>query len=153
MADVTYGYRSELPFGDGRRDSVSVVRHEIFELGNDDIMETLVKTILKGQPEEKEINEMIERHRRGEYNQLDRLQQRRFVGMMLNAVARVTGKRVNAVLWLCKEKDDVYRYDLNPSTMTDDDIDTYPTSDVILSDCGEDGCLYAYEDLPDKISR
>jgi hypothetical protein len=41
------GYRSEEPYGSGVRDMLRIVCHEIFELGNDDIMITLKKNTNK----------------------------------------------------------------------------------------------------------
>lgn len=41
------GYRSDDIFGDGYRDAVDVMTHEIFELWNADILDTLADSILK----------------------------------------------------------------------------------------------------------
>ena len=40
------GFRSEEVFGDGYRDAASVMAHEVFELGNSDILETLTSSFL-----------------------------------------------------------------------------------------------------------
>ena len=68
---------------------------------------------------------------------------------ILFPIYKRTGLTVNYVLWLCDSKEDVensYQMDAG-----DQDIDTYPVGEVLLSDLGKEGKLYGYEFLPERI--
>lgn len=40
-----FGYRTEQLYGEGYRDAAEIMAHEVFELGNTDILDTLSETI------------------------------------------------------------------------------------------------------------
>jgi hypothetical protein len=148
MNEPKYGYRSEVPFGEGYRDAVAVIKHEIFELGNDDILVTLRNDILRDNQEI--MDELILRIQHGRANLPDNIATE-FCQLLVHAVSSTVGKDINYVLWLCPTKADVYLYELMDMRLQDSDIDTYETSDVIFANLGQEGCLYGYTELPEKV--
>lgn len=158
-------YRSEVFYGEGYRDAAAVMAHEVFELQNTDILSTLHHTILKGTPIgtkleilEEEINNdcVADGDEDGElYTLLEEAYEDEDLGIeffkeVLAEINSKLWKDIKYCLWLCDTKEDVYEYDLD-GNLTDDDIDVYEASDVILSDLGSGGKLYGYETLPKVI--
>lgn len=156
------GYRSDSIFGDGYRDAVDVMVHEIFELRNADILDTLADGVLKDMDIAVDMNHLAYdlRSPRASYftdileeeNQsIAEEKSRAFIRSILDAVKEKTGKDIKYVLWLSDSVDDVIaEYELNePIT----EFDEYPTADsVVLSDIGKGGKLFGYEKLPAAIS-
>ena len=66
--------------------------------------------------------------------------------MLVDAVQKDTQKKIFSVVWLAQKELllDLYRAD-------ESDIDEYEVSDIILSDLGPDGRLYAYDYDPQPI--
>ncbi len=148
---MKYGYRSENIYGEGFRDAGDVISHEIFELGNTDILHYLYDNGFKN-PSYKNLWNAIEL---GDEDALIKVihfpgQEREWVkDNILFPIYKRTGLTVNYVLWLCDSKEDVensYQVDAG-----DQDIDTYPVGEVLLSDLGKEGKLYGYEFLPERI--
>lgn len=155
------GYRSDDIFGDGYRDAVDVMAHEIFELQNADILDTLADGVLKdmdiaenlkhlsydiGAPRAVYFADILEE----EYTDIAEEKAKAFVREILDAVREKTGKDIKYVLWLSGSVDDVItEYELNePIT----EFDEYSTADsVVLSDIGKGGKLFGYEKLPAEI--
>lgn len=155
------GYRSDDIFGDGYRDAVDVMAHEIFELQNADILDTLADGVLKdmdiaenlkhlsydiGAPRAVYFADILEE----EYTDIAEGKAKAFVREILDAVREKTGKDIKYVLWLSGSVDDVItEYELNePIT----EFDEYSTADsVVLSDIGKGGKLFGYEKLPAEI--
>lgn len=155
------GYRSDSIFGDGYRDAVDVMAHEIFELQNADILDTLADGVLKdmdiaenlkhlsydiGAPRAVYFADILEE----EYTDIAEGKAKAFVREILDAVREKTGKDIKYVLWLSGSVDDVItEYELNePIT----EFDEYSTADsVVLSDIGKGGKLFGYEKLPAEI--
>ncbi len=155
------GYRSDDIFGDGYRDAVDVMAHEIFELQNADILDTLADSVLKdmdiaenlkhlsydiGAPRAVYFADILEE----EYTDIAEGKAKAFVREILDAVREKTGKDIKYVLWLSGSVDDVItEYELNePIT----EFDEYSTADsVVLSDIGKGGKLFGYEKLPAEI--
>lgn len=155
------GYRSDDIFGDGYRDAVDVMAHEIFELQNADILDTLADGVLKdmdiaenlkhlsydiGAPRVVYFADILEE----EDTDTAEEKAKAFVKEILDAVREKTGKDIKYVLWLSGSVDDVItEYELNePIT----EFDEYSTADsVVLSDIGKGGKLFGYEKLPAEI--
>lgn len=155
------GFRSDSIFGDGYRDAVDVIAHEIFELQNADILDTLADGVLKdmniaenlkhlsydiGAPRAVYFADILEE----EDTDTAEEKAKAFVREILDAVKEKTGKDVKYVLWLSDSVDDVIaEYELNDSIT---EFDEYPTANgVVLSDIGRGGKLFGYEALPNVI--
>lgn len=155
------GYRSDSIFNDGYRNAVDVMAHEIFELQNADILDTLADGVLKdmdiaenlkhlsydiGSPRAVYFADILEE----EDTDTAEGKAKAFVREILDAVREKTGKDIKYVLWLSDSVDDVIaEYELNESIT---EFDEYSTADsVVLSDIGKGGKLFGYEALPDAI--
>lgn len=155
------GYRSDDLFGDGYRDAVDVMAHEIFELQNADILDTLADGVLKdmniaenlkhlsydiGAPRAVYFADILEE----EDTDIAEGKAKTFVREILDAVREKTGKDIKYVLWLSDSVDDVIaEYELNESITEFDEYST--TNSVVLSDIGRGGKLFGYEALPAAI--
>jgi hypothetical protein len=159
-------YRSEMLFGTGYRDAAAVMAHEVFELQNTDIPYTLSRTILKGTAYgnkleilEEELNNdyVADGDENGElYDLICNAYEDKNLGVsffkdVLEEIKNVTGKDIKYCIWLCDSKEDVCRYDLD-GTLSNDDIDAYEESNVILSDIANEGKLYGYEECPKPLN-
>lgn len=155
------GYRSDDIFGDGYRDAVDVMAHEIFELQNADILDTLADGVLKdmdiaenlkhlsydiGAPRAVYFADILEEEDADTAEE----KAKAFVREILDAVREKTGKDIKYVLWLSGSVDDVItEYELNEAIT---EFDEYSTADsVVLSDIGKGGKLFGYEKLPAEI--
>lgn len=155
------GYRSDSIFGDGYRDAVDVMAHEIFELQNADILDTLADGILKdmdiaehlkhlsydiSSPKSVYFADILEE----EDESVAEEKEKNFVREILDAVREKTGKNIKYVLWLSDSVDDVVaEYELNDAIT---EFDEYSTADsVVLSDIGKGGKLFGYEEMPAVI--
>lgn len=155
------GYRSDGIFGDGYRDAVDVMAHEIFELWNADILDTLADGILKdtdieedlkhlsydiGSPKAVYFADILEEENKSVAEE----KAKTFVREILDAVKEKTGKDIKYVLWLSDSVDDVIsEYEINDSIT---EFDEYSTANsVVLSDLGKGGRLFGYEELPAAI--
>lgn len=155
------GYRSDGIFGDGYRDAVDVMAHEIFELWNADILDTLADGVLKdtdiaedlkhlsydiGSPKAVYFADILEEENRDIAEEKGKA----FARKILDTMKEKTGKDIKYVLWLSDSVDDVIsEYELNePIT----EFDEYSTANgVVLSDIGRGGKLFGYEELPAAI--
>ena len=160
-SNESVGYRSDSIFGDGYRDAVDVMAHEIFELRNTDILDTLADGVLKdmdiaedlkhlsydiSSPKAVYFADILEE----ENESVAEDKAKAFVRELLDAVREKTGKDIKYVLWLSDSIDDVItEYELNePIT----EFHEYSTADsVVLSDIGKGGKLFGYEKLPAAI--
>lgn len=155
------GYRSDGIFNDGYRNAVDVMTHEIFELWNADILDTLADSILKdtdivedlkhlsydiGSPKAVYFADILEEENRDIAEEKGKA----FARRIIDAVKEKTGKNIKYVLWLSDSVDDVIaEYELNESIT---EFDEYSTADsVVLSDIGKGGKLFGYEKLPTEI--
>ena len=155
------GYRCDSIYGDGYKDAIPVIAHEIFVLNNTDILDTLAETILTNsllkeniESLSKAISEDIESEELNNF--LDEAYDNPeisydYIKTILNEIKNVTGEDIKYVLWLCDTKEDVQRYAINEK-ISDDEISIYNISDVVISDIGKDGKLYGYETLSDMIA-
>ena len=70
------------------------------------------------------------------------------VGRLILILSNIYGQNLSHCLWLCEEE---YVRDLYGNS-ENDDIVYYETSDIILSDLGISGKLYAYSHEPKIIT-
>ena len=145
-------FRSEITFGEGYREVVPVLCWETFELGNSDILLTLANGLLKNSPLKKQLLSFSEDlNKNGFIADFPEEQQLQFFTEVISEINSFTKKNIKYCLWLA-DLDGVKSYCLNDTELSDDDIDVYEESDVILSNIDFDGCLYGYETLPKCIS-
>ena len=142
-------YRTEAFSGSGVRDGVEVVWYEIFKLGNIDILDCLSRTILNRHS----ICEVMMQcqqnlENNGYVEDMGEEDAKAFVRRIIEAVNEETGKNVNYALWLADKETvkNIYHGE-------DEDIDSYQTGSVVLSDIGYDGTLYGYEKAPEAIGH
>jgi len=151
-------FRTEQLYGEGYREAAPVMAHEVFEMQNTDILETLSNTILKGTDVGKELMHLMNvMNCKTEDQDLetftDQAYENEELGIsymenVLNAIQTVTGKRIKYCLWLCDSIDelrDAYEEDFEINLTS---FDAYEDSDIILSDIGTYGKLYGYESNP-----
>lgn len=166
-------YRSEDIYGEKHTDAVSVIVHEMFELGNIDIPFTLRKGILHGTIEGEELSNLVS-YIMGETD-LETLNDREyaavyqytcngndellkeFIGHILAKVQDITGIEVKHVLWMCdsiQDVADVYGQNISKLEVSGyDEIDSTTGKGVILADLGKDGKLYGFTTLPKEKKR
>lgn len=144
-------FRSEVPFGDGYRDIIDVMVYETYELGNTDILETLKRTMEKHDKSiaddmEWMISDMVEN---GYAEDMGEYDWREFFGKVVSVLNRVHGTELKYCLWLA-DYETVRDY-YGQGRLGNEDIDAYEESDIVLSDIGYDGKLYAYANLPKPV--
>lgn len=155
----TIGYRTEQLYGEGYRDAAAVMAHEVFELQNTDILDTISDTIFKNTEtgaKLKHLSDVI--NCKTNDDDLDTFCDEAFedetIGMayftdILDELKNITGKDIKYVLWLCDSIADIKReYESENIDVKLTVFDTYETSDIILSDLGTGGKLYGYEHEP-----
>lgn len=112
------GYRSEEVYGEGHRNISEVVKHETEELGNEDIIDTLIaRGIIK---DKTELTPFIERLKSEGYDE---------------------------VVWLSDTPGDVIDvYSTEESPISRDSVKRYDIEDgIVISDLGREGKLIAYK--------
>ena len=144
-------YRTETFSGMGYRDAAEVMAFETFEMGNTDIMETLIaaRTVqdpslihtMKGYVEELDANGFID-----DLSEADAI---KFFGRVLDEIRSVTGYTIKYALWLADEDTVMGFY--GKDEILPDDVDAYEIGPVVLSELGYDGTLYGYESCPEPI--
>lgn len=133
-------FRTESCYGSGVRDITDIMEHEIFELGNMDIPEYLLKNHKKLLS--KNSQTLLSCKYLYSTNLLDSTK-RKLCECIIADLNKATGKSYKYGLWLA-DKDIVKElYDGN-----DTNIDAYEVSDMKISDLGKDGALYLYEEFP-----
>lgn len=144
-------YRTEAFSGLQERAAAEVMAFETFELGNVDILETLVSGVLAGRS-----HEMVERclqmidelNRNGFVDDMGQKEKVGFFQEVLSEIERSTGVQVRYALWLA-DIETVTNREWYGRDMADDlDFDSYEIGPVVLSELGSDGTLYGYPDLP-----
>ena len=142
-------YRTETFSGLEERDAVKVMAFETFEMGNDDILETLKDGILKNHEMAEELGSILLDRGNNIEGFKEEKDQREFFSKVLKAIEEVSGFKVRYALWLA---------DLEPvrdfygkAEITEDEIDAYETGPVVLSDLDYEGALYGYEALPEPV--
>lgn len=131
------GFRSEDVFGEGYRYAPRVMAHEVFELENSDIIDTLSSNLMRGSKILKEA-----------HNITDEESGVLFFKEVLKELSKITGREVKYCLWLCDKPEDVFK----EYGASKDSIKVYLKSDIVLSDLGNEGKLYGYEELPKPLA-
>lgn len=142
---MTVMYRTESYSGSGVRDAIEVVRFEMFELGNTDILETLAKGLLKDSAIASTLSAMsYELETKGYINDFSEGEQTRFCEELLESVSETSGAKVRYALWLA-DAEGVKRYCQGENSH----LDSYNTTQgVLLSDLDSDGKLYGFAEMP-----
>lgn len=146
-------YRTETLSGSGVRDIHKVIKFEIFELNNIDILETLKNTIFKEDNLAVSwINHVIGWTEGNENRDYDvNFLQDGFCYWLVSYIKYKTGKDIKYALWLADKNVVMDKETYGPYLESENDIDAYEIGDVLLSDIGHDGCLYGYENYPQPI--
>lgn len=136
------------------RKPVDVIMFEMQELGNVDIPCTVYDCYVRGK--EKDFNEFkktVDLMRtlwtmEMPYLEMSTQEYREFAQDLVALVEKATNKRISCVLWLGEKPavERLYHMDYR-------EMHQYEVSDVILSDLGVDGYLFAYEKKPRKLKQ
>ena len=138
-------YRSEDSSGSGVRDIIDVMVFEIYELGNTDILEYVSEHYLSDDTKQV-VDNLIDTIDNG--NEISEDDIREICENIIDEINKKTKHNLQVALWLADKEvvRDMYADDeLN--------IDAYYTSDIILSDLGYDGILFAYDTEPEPINN
>lgn len=149
MKDILY--RTESAYGSGVRNITHVICYEVFSLGNTDILRYLLDhycncfdTVL--QQEMTNICSDIEECTAFFVDNLGD-EHLAIVNQVVKSINTYYDVDLKYCLWLA-DKSVVQRlYD-----GCDEDIEAYHTSQYILSNLGEDGVLFAYEENPTPVA-
>lgn len=144
-------YRNENYGGEHKYSPSKVLYHEIFELGNDDIVNTIINHYASKEQADELRNEL--KHLRDlsdNGKEPENCGGIEFVNRLLEIVESKTGKHITAVLWLASEESVRKNYEADEP---DAEVKAYYTSNIILSNIGEDGCLFGYEQTPQPLYR
>lgn len=139
-------FRTENFLGSKVRKAIDVMKYEIFDLGNTDILKTLKTTILKNSIFIKEIEKIeLELEENGYVDDLFENEKLDFCQKILDEIHFITNKKIEYALWLA-DLEIVKKYYKGSNS----NIDMYKTTNIILSNLGLDGILYGYEEMPIK---
>lgn len=148
-------YRTETFSGLGERNAAEVMSYETFEMGNVDILETLLNTILKGRGEinEKCFYYMNSINNSGLEGMPTFEEGIKFFQDVLTEIKAVTGHEIKYALWLANLEDVKDKNFYGKYIDSDEDVDAYEIGPVVLSELGCDGTLYGYTALPVCINH
>lgn len=132
------GYRNETAYGSGITNLFDIIVFEISELGNYDIIDYVLANYSSISSNAREFLNDIDTN-----SDEDTIEEA--AEIIINELSDLTGTPLTVGLWLCKDVETV------KELYGDDDIRAYPVSQVILSDLGSDGILYAYDTMPNEI--
>ena len=133
-------YRCEDCYGSGERDIKRVIKHEVSELRNIDILEYCYEHYALSDNLSSDIRTVIDRI--NQYEDVDDILSG-VIDRLVSELNALTGKNLRFCLWLGEFQyiQDFYGEPTHASS----------TSDVILSELGLDGTLYAFENEPTEI--
>ena len=144
-------FRNPYYAGDGEVKAFEVMSFEILELGNTDILYTLLENgLIQDQLLLESISSVanyIEDFGGPGYYVEDHTCED-VIHNILKEIKRVTGKDIRVALWLASKEAIIKYYD-----GSENNIIEYPTSDVVLSDLGEQGSLFGYESMPRPVLK
>lgn len=136
-------YRHNQSLGATPTDALSVLTFETRELGNTDVLEYCLEHYNFPSTSGSLIEGLI-RHINGDEGITVSEDGYPFIlDIMLDHIRKETGVNVKHVLWLASKQSVIDNYE-----GTEDNIEAYETSPVILSDLGEDGILFGYAEAP-----
>lgn len=137
------GYRYEGLYGSGVRNLVDVMSYEVIELGNDDILETVLGNFSMGASDRKAVQDALDG---GE----DR---RKAVNACLRSI-RKEYPQARYALWLCDSPEDVISSYSNDGDepIGRKDIDAYRKGHTKpISDLDDEGKLWVYDEMPKAL--
>lgn len=141
-------YRTESYAGSKVREIRDIIEYEMAELRNTDIPRYVLSSYALSDGLRKDLEDILALEESGEYpftgGRGDLLDT---IDALLKEVGDLTGTPVRYGLWLAPYETVRLRY----CSLGSRDIDRYPTSDIVLSDLGEDGILFGYGEQPRKI--
>ena len=145
------GYRYNGLYGDvddelpNYIDAHNVIKYEIFELGNLDILDTL--RIKFGSSLNSKLHSNIIKIMSDMTFGIDSLNPDKIVSDIISMSNKFYHTNINYVIWLCDSISDIYSsYDIPKKKVLE--YHEYAKSNVILSDLGKQGKLYGYESIP-----
>lgn len=132
-------YRNETTYGNNIYDVLDVMLNEIYELGNIDILDYTLDIYMSNSNYYELITEMI--------NDITAFNQTEIFSVCKEIISEINkqlNKDIKYCLWLADKEavEELYGNDY---------IMGYYCSDIILSDLGYEGKLYAYENKPEPI--
>lgn len=133
-------YRDEDIYGSGINDILDVISYEVYELGNTDILEYCLDHYVEDKNLKNRIIDLV--------NNLENYSDLDVFNLVQDLVVEInyqTKSDLKYCLWLASEQAVKDLYDGS-------NINAYYTSDIILSDLGYDGILFAYETEPLPIN-
>lgn len=131
-----YLYRSEECYGSGERETRKVIAYETNELGNTDIWEYCIKHYALSETTKMRINIVLN----DPYNENNT---KLAIDSLIKELSWLYGKEPRYCVWLTDFDSCVELYG-EPTTKC-------LASNIVLSDLGEDGMLYAYFNEPNEI--
>ena len=156
------GYRTEQLYGEGYKNPIEVMTHEVFNLQNTDTLTTLANGILKESPIGEKLNNIAKVMSQETHDDtidafINAVSENETIGhgffyAVISEIEAIIGHKINYVLWLCDTIDDIIEsYSIPDSDEILNEFDKYEDGIIILSDCGKDGKLYGYEEKPTII--
>ena len=136
-------FRNESAFGSGMRDIYEVITYETTELCNKDIFSYCLSHHKLSRNLKKRLRILLSTDEAipGIW---DRNEVEKTIYLLVDELKKECKHPLNEVLWLA-DKDSVLRF--YHGNEPNSEIKGYPVSDVILSDLGPEGTLYAYESI------
>ena len=136
-------YRSEESGGSGVRDVIDIMTFEIFELGNTDILDYTLENYLQYTNIQETVERLIDDVTAFSINEVEKI-----CKLIIKEINTQTDHNLKYGLWLADydRVKDMYAYD-------ESSIEAYKVSDIILSDLGIDGILFAYDEMPEPINE
>ena len=139
-------YRSEDSSGSGVRDIIDVMTYEIYELRNLDILDYVFEHYEFSTGLSNDISAYLYALSDDVYYHMAKQNVQNLCTKIVDEINKKTKHNLKFALWLADR-------DVVADMYADDElnIDAYYTSDVILSDLGYDGQLFAYDEEPEPI--
>lgn len=138
-------YRSENFSGSMVRGIYEVMRFEIFELGNTDILEHIMQYFVHIPDVIDRLRNVIEELQNNGYvDDFPEQDQTVFLSDLVSELNSELGANIRYALWLADKATVIEQYGT--------EIDEYEVGSVVLSDLGYDGTLYGYEECPEPIN-
>ena len=145
-------YRTEAFSGQMIYDVCDIVCYETFELGNSDILITLLAQGLIKDPELRNLarefsDDPIASSENKEYSLKDKLD---YVRKVIADVSKSSGVDLKYALWLAPKEAIANFYGID---MLDEyDYDAYKAGPVLLSDLEGEGFLFGYSEMPSPLA-
>ena len=141
-------YRDENAFGSGVMKAKDVIMYEITELCNTDILDYCVDTYELSEELDDEIRQLISDMENEEEFDEDDVES--IIDDLLSELEVIFDKKIKYVIWLATKEAVI---DLYSNGDENAELTAYETSEIILSDLGYDGLLFAYEKKPKPVEE